>query len=632
MKKILFIVLSLFFCFPFLNINAKEITNVDYKITDYFVQSDIDIAGSLNVKELIVLDGSFNGYIRDINWANDKLPTYTGKDKDFYGSTIYNGSGIANLKVGSIKLDDNVKFDDLFKDVTYFNKSTNVKNGDSKKYEYTESKNGASIKMFSPVSDGKIGFYLEYTVTNVSVKHNDVAEFYYNYIGDKFDDEIENLEIRTFFPDKASDDYRIWAHGPLNGTISKIEGNLGSVLKCSNLPANTPVDVRMTYDTDLYPISLNKNTKINALDKIIKVEKERADEANQKRQAAKIMVTFINVVAILYFVFLIIITIYIYIKYDRELKSKFNNKYNREIIDTYPVEVVDYLMTGKISPNAFTASLLNLIYKKKIKVEKLEKDNYEFTLMNKKGITENENKLITLLFDYVGDTKSFTTKDLKKKSKVMENGKNTFYEGYLNWKTNVENEALEQEFFFTKNSFRTACVIYSLIGFILFIMGLILDITSVFVYIDLVLTIIFLIYIFSFKKRTVKGNEDYHKWKAFKNFLLDFGRFDEKELPEVKLWERLLVYATVLGIAKEVSKAMKIKFENMNPDYNYTGTDFFVDYLIYSSFANTINSSVASSISTSQISASQVSSGEGFGGGFSSGGGFGGGGGGGRGF
>ena len=32
------------------------------------------------------------------------------------------------------------------------------------------------------------------------------------------------------------------------------------------------------------------------------------------------------------------------------------------------------------------------------------------------------------------------------------------------------------------------------------------------------------------------------KWTAFKKFLNDFGSFDVKELPEIKLWERYLVF------------------------------------------------------------------------------------------
>ena len=149
-------------------------------------------------------------------------------------------------------------------------------------------------------------------------------------------------------------------------------------------------------------------------------------------------------------------------------------------------------------------------------------------------------------------------------------------------------------------------------------------------------TIIFLLYIILFTKKTERGIEHYTKWKAFKKFLLDFGRFDEKELPEIALWERYLVYASIFGIADKVQKTMKVKFNELG--YNTSGDrDIFFDYMLWAHLNSQINNTVHSSISTAQMSVAEVastkySSGGGFGGGFSGGGGFGGGGGGGRGF
>ena len=40
--------------------------DVDYEITDYYIESHILDNGDLKVKELFVLDGYFNGYERDI--------------------------------------------------------------------------------------------------------------------------------------------------------------------------------------------------------------------------------------------------------------------------------------------------------------------------------------------------------------------------------------------------------------------------------------------------------------------------------------------------------------------------------------------------------------------------------------
>ena len=154
--------------------------------------------------------------------------------------------------------------------------------------------------------------------------------------------------------------------------------------------------------------------------------------------------------------------------------------------------------------------------------------------------------------------------------------------------------------------------------------------TSIYFYLILILSAIFLfIYAGMVKKRTEKGALEFAKWSAFKRFLEDFGRLDEKELPEVVLWEKYLVYAVVLGCADKLSKTMQIKMQEMNiPESS------FIDPFVFTHF-HMISSSVSSSVrsahsyTSSSSSGGNWSSGSGGGGGFSSGGGFGGGGGGG---
>src|SRR5699024_2591178 len=119
-------------------------------------------------------------------------------------------------------------------------------------------------------------------------------------------------------------------------------------------------------------------------------------------------------------------------------------------------------------------------------------------------------------------------------------------------------------------------------------------------------------------------------WQAFKRFLNDFGNFSIKELPEIVLWERYLVYATVFGLAQKVEKVMNVKITEFS---NVSDIDYFtLNYITNIHIANLITSSMHSAINTSQMTinrmnaGSSMSSGGGFGGGFSSGGGFGGGG------
>ena len=61
---------------------------------------------------------------------------------------------------------------------------------------------------------------------------------------------------------------------------------------------------------------------------------------------------------------------------------------------------------------------------------------------------------------------------------------------------------------------------------------------------------------------TDKGKEERNKLYAIRNFLNDFSIINEREIPEVTLWERYLVFATAFGIGEKVLKSMQIKLEN----------------------------------------------------------------------
>ena len=72
-------------------------------------------------------------------------------------------------------------------------------------------------------------------------------------------------------------------------------------------------------------------------------------------------------------------------------------------------------MNRTITPNAMSASIMNLVYKKKIKAEQLpdDKKEYKFTLVTEEGMSANEKLLSEFLFQKVGDGTEFTTKGLK---------------------------------------------------------------------------------------------------------------------------------------------------------------------------------------------------------------------------
>ena len=344
---------------------------------------------------------------------------------------------------------------------------------------------------------------------------------------------------------------------------------------------------------------------------------------------------------------MVLLGIYLYYKYGKSPKSGYYSKYNREFIDDYNVEVIDYLMNRKITPNAMSASIMNLIYKKNISASEIantgksKKKDYSFVLEKMDNTNESEQILIDFLFHKVGKSKKnedgkqeFTTIDLKAYASGTKTCE-TFVSSYTKWKNNILKLGKNENFYDSSSKPKLIGFLVLAISFILIFLATQWGVDYFLTYLCAPAGIIFFIYSLMLIKKTKKGSEHYDKWKAFKNFLNDFGTFDIKELPEIALWERYLVYAVIFGLADKVQKSMNVKIKELD----ITDTTYYPSFYYYN-FTPTINSSVSQAISSAYSrqaanyanSHSSSSSGGGFGGGFSSGGGFGGGGGGGRGF
>lgn len=237
--------------------------------------------------------------------------------------------------------------------------------------------------------------------------------------------------------------------------------------------------------------------------------------------------------------------------------------------------------------------------------------------------------MVDFLFSKVGCNDTFTTKELKKYASSTKTC-DTFMNSYTKWKNKVMEDGKKEKFF---DNLKGKYVW----GIIMLIIAILIDFVGSFTFhVDfsllhllIPLALIFLIYTCFIKRKSKKGIEHYAKWKAFKNFLNDFGSFSTKELPEVILWERYLVYATIFGLAKKVQKDMNVKIKEIDVSNMNNNTYIFINNYNFSSILNdSVNQAYngAQRAITRESTSSSGGSFGGHGGGFSSGGGFGGGG------
>lgn len=623
MKKIIYSFLLLAaLLFP-LNSLAKE------GISNYYVDATVQSNGDIRVKELFILEGKFNGYERIIRYYNNQ--------NILDGNSLYNGDGIELIKIGSMSISKNSEFNDLYKGSTDFKKTNYADTGDYGIYTIKNVSGGFSYKIYNPSNKQQNGFYIEYVIKNMAISHDDVAELYWNLFSNEQSEYINNLEIVINIPNNKTE-LRTWAHGPLNGEVNIINKEKVQI-SIKKLSSYNELDVRLVFDNDVLSTT-NKRSGISSLQNIIKYEEIKIEEANKAREEARdelkhqeIIGNIFNFISICYVILLGYTVKKIYIKYDKEHTSTFKTQYYRDIPASYGPEVVKYLLDRNIGPNQLSSSLLNLIADKFIEFEEVGKKDYLLKKSDstKRILTDGEQKLINWFFNEIGDGKEVKLKDIKNASnKKYEK----FLKNYNEWKDTVTAEAIKENFFEDNATGKTKGILISILGLMIALFGMSYYMNGLIFLIIISSSIISLVYFISFTKRTIKGNEDYLRWMGLKNFIKDFGKFKERDLPQIVLWEKYLVYASVFGLAERLSKTMKIKFEEINPNYN--GNDLIFNMYYFNTFntfnhaiTNSVGGAVNTALSAKSIAASKNSSSGGFGGGFSGGGGFGGGGGGG---
>ena len=609
---------------------------LDGEPTDKFL-SEIEILdnGSIKVRELIKMNGDFNGMDRDIAYANYGNEAYNGDISAIEGnSDLYDGSSITDVKVGSISDDGDLTFDDFNRDINYFDEVSYASNGTDSKYTYDTFMNEVNLKLFNPSDLDEI-FYIEYTVTDVVVVHEDTAELAWNTLGDGYRENIGDYEVKVVLPNSDSD-YRVWLHGPLNGNIDRTN-NKEAIGSFNFLGAYNPVSVRLIFDKSLVP-NATKVSGLTAKSAIIDYQTELSEEANAERERIQRQNMILIIVSSAWALIAISLAVGVYLREKKMKKTAFNMEYFRDFPASYGPEVLEYLIDKNVSEKSLSATILNLVYKKVLKVEVIDrklKDDYKLVLQeyDEASLTETEKIALNLIINEIGNSKEVVLSTIKKHCSTLSNANNVMdlYNDFIKTSKNLG----KSELFFAKTPGIVAfTVIFNLLGLVLAFISFGLDLSWLGIII-IILMIALIIFVITRKFYTKKGAEQYAKWMAHKKFLEDFSRFNEKELPEVTLWDKYLVYAVVLDCADKLSKEMELKMPNMDTsDTTYVGynpymTHYFITSNIYSSINSGIHTAVASS--RSSIAASRTSSGGGFGGGSIGGGGsFGGGGGGGR--
>lgn len=496
--------------------------------------------------------------------------------------------------------------------------------------------------------ESQMTFEYDYKIIGALTQYNDITELNWRLL-DYFDRKVQSSVVTLHLPQSvhSRDDFHLFGHGLYNGSI-EIVSNTTMVLDIKTMKQGDFIEFRLLLPKDITPlISLKNKIDISAYERILAEEAKMAKEANVLRGAYFSLL----IGAALMGLAMIMLVIYIYRKYDREFIPAYDGKYYRDLPAEYTPAEMSYLYYfKKINDEDVTATLLDLIRKKYLILENAQEINArkpDFVLkLNPEAGLDNlklhERHLINWFINHIGDGKKVSLQEVESYPKANVNQARRFNEDAKMFVDKASVEGRKNDFFDLEleriRPRLAGYVVFPIIYIIIsFLVGAVLGLNTIlFILIGIFVTVVYLIYIYSFKRRSVNGNNDYAKWKAFKTFLLEFSQIKDYPIPGVVVWEHYLVYATSLKIADKVMDQLKVKLpinESTSPGatfmaYNHSYPNFYYGYLLgrISSSFSTAKTNSFQTISAHNMS--NFSSKGGRGGGFSGGSSFGGGGGG----
>lgn len=525
-------------------------------------------------------------------------------------------------------------------------------------YSFDVAKN--KIYAFGRYNDEKVAFKFDYTITNCIEVAADVAELYWKFVGADWEETSENVTCDIHIPSAegaSKADVRAWAHGPLSGNVS-IESASLVKLTIDKVKSGEFAEVRTVFPNTWMTIAPSSTS--DKLPSILSEEEAWANQANEKRMQSLVFVGVCVAVALLF----IALSIFLFFKYGKEYKPKFQDDYWRDAPEPgiNPAIIARLMRWNKKDTSDITSAIINLTSKDMLKIEPVktvkkgflgkqkEDDDYKF-IMNVSPTSETDDvdkATLHLLFDVVGKGNSeILFSDI---NKYAEDDPENFAEEVNTWQDKLD-ICVDNKCYFDEAS-ATIKVSMRIFSLAMFVGGL-----YVYVWLDnfipaiagAISGIVGFIFTCFMSRRTREGAEVYAKSLALKKWLCEFTALGERPATDVKVWGMFMAYAFALGVSKEAIEQLKIYMPSMFDDdladgaflpwyFWYTpgywsrggifgGNDGFSDM-----FNTSLNNTMASVSEAVGALSGGFSSGGGFGGGFSGGGGggFGGGGGGAR--
>lgn len=236
-------------------------------------------------------------------------------------------------------------------------------------YWVEDSGDTVAVYAFFHKSDEAATFRLTYGVTGAVKRYKDVAELYWQFVGDKWGVSASDISVRiTPSAALSKSQVRAWAHGPLTGLVTIADDGVVD-LTLSDLPSETFVEARVLYPATALPAADTIPTDREA--KALAEEGALAEAANRKREQARALMRYANGTSIAVSLLVLALAIWAFLRYGREPKPAFDGEYLREDPrpDLPPAVIGALWRFGEVKDADITATLMALADRNVIAVE-----------------------------------------------------------------------------------------------------------------------------------------------------------------------------------------------------------------------------------------------------------------------
>lgn len=491
------------------------------------------------------------------------------------------------------------------------------------KFSYSETSDGYELigSLPDPTPE-KVTFFISYDHLGVVKVHKDISEFQYKLWGSDWEKPLESLGASITLPVNNESEIQYWIHPTGYTREANVEHNVIN-LRTNEIPSYQWYEIRVAFPRIAAP-----NSSIVQIDDEEGLAQIKSIENEYERQSS--ILKSLYYFTILYAILALAFPIFIYFKYGREPKIEYNAIYERELPTDSRPAVVNAIVQGKMGVptiDGFTATIMDLANLGYISLRTVKAEESKLL-----GLLKSETE--DVLIDILDTGLSSDAKDNRNNRRELEDfetnafnllkshahegriswhklkaelGKgNDFYEFINDWNEKVKaHTAINKLFQSSGNKYIVGFFAVTAIAVFIYLIAfsgtfptdkfpLASDMNMLIGFI-FIFEIIVLIAASIFEKVlgrwTPEGRLYYERWNNFKKYLTDFSALKEYPPESIKIWDHYLVYATALGVAKEVLDNMSL----VVPSNELQRSNFYFIHGSYAQFGSGFGSAYAAS-------------------------------------